>query len=247
MGPRARILTILTSATIVMLGLSLFSTAAQQAVESRVKVHKHLIQVSAPDRQNRVHVSGRAGAIESTSAVQVQLVNLATNSQVPLAIAPDGSFNGTIAAQVNQKVRIVARNVEKKRSIGTFPVPAAATVDPAPVILVPPSTPVQFAPTVQPAVSPSPQLLSAGEDQLPIAIFVNAVDMRTGQLLGSQRIDIVIDSKKTIDGDYGRAVIDLLRQVSTAVQLPPSPSVPAVDQSREEEGTVAEESSRNVE
>ena len=104
---------------------SLFLPVMSRAAEPRVKVHKHLIEVMPPDQSGMTRITGQAGAIETTSEVRVQLIDMETKSKKQLTVQPDGSFTAAISVKSGHKIRIVARNQEKKRSQGTFTVPSA--------------------------------------------------------------------------------------------------------------------------
>ncbi len=233
----------------LIISFLLGAASLQAAGESRVKVHKELIAISGPDGEGRVHLTGQPGAIESTSAVEVLILNLSTNERAPLLIQPDGSFTEAVSVLPNQKIRILARNAEKKQSYGTFTIPAApTTVEVVPVVPTPvsPESYVQPALKTQPApglerpvvIAPTPAL-SGAEATLPVAVYVNVVDQRTGQLLAAQRIEGTIYQYRLAETGYGEAVAKLMERFTVwierelhHVQITPTKAPLATDQQK---------------
>jgi hypothetical protein len=110
-----------------VLALWLIITAMSGAVlaadEAKIKVHKNFITVSEPDEKGFVKVTGKVGAIETTRPAVAWLVRVAAKEKVSLTVRDDGSFEGSIAAKAGEKVRVLAKNQQKKQSYATFTVP----------------------------------------------------------------------------------------------------------------------------
>lgn len=177
----------------------LFPPVSSRAVEPKVKVHKHLIEVMPPDQSGVTRIIGRTGAIETTSAVRGQLIDMETKSKKQLTVQPDGSFTAAISVKSGHKIRIIARNQEKKRSQGTFTVPSAPTEGDVPAVLPVPVNP-RRSPDLVPALNvensfamPLPtdsvEALQHDADEVPVAVFINVVDMRTGHLLAYEQVE----------------------------------------------------------
>jgi hypothetical protein len=199
-----------TIRTLFLFGLltgCLFPPVSSHAAEPKVKVHKHLITVTPPDQSGVTRITGQAGAIETTSAVRVQLIDLETKSKQPLTVKADGSFTASISIKSGHKIRILARNAEKKRSQGTFTIPSLSVPDTAPETLTVPVT-LRRSPELVPALNVESGLAmplpidSAGAmqhdaDEVPVAVFINVVDMRTGHLLAYERVEGTIKKDRS--------------------------------------------------
>jgi len=188
--------------TIMLFGFllsCLFPPVSSRAAEPKVKVHKTLIEVMPPDQSGVTRIIGRTGDIETTSAVRGQLIDMETKSKKQLTVQPDGSFPAAISVKSGHKIRIIARNQEKKRSQGTFTVPSAPVEGDVPAILPVPVNP-RRSPDLVPALNvensfamPLPMdsvgALQHDADEVPVAVFINVVDMRTGHLLAYERVE----------------------------------------------------------
>jgi len=108
-----------------VIALSMFPTLAKG--RQPVKVHKQFVAVSPPDERGIVAVTGRGGAVEHIDPVTVQLIRLSDNYKIPVLLNEDGSFEATISAKAGEKVRVLARSREGRRSYGTFTVPAGTS------------------------------------------------------------------------------------------------------------------------
>ena len=188
--------------------------------QAKVKVHKGRITVSAPDENGQVHIEGRTGAIESTSAVRVSVTNLATKEKRTINVQADGSFKTTIAAKPSEQVRVIANNEQKKRSYGTFTVVGGKAIGEGTAGGQAASTSPGFStgPAAGTKVAGAKGLLSADEDELPVGVFLNVVDMRTGQLLASQRMDGVLKRKEP-EMSYAEQVKELVGRCVAMIQL----------------------------
>jgi hypothetical protein len=145
-------------------------------------VHKKFISVSSVDEQGLVTVVGQAGAIESSSAVELKITNLSSNEFVYAQVNQDGSFQAQITAAATEKIQVLATNEERKKSRGTFRVPIAA----AP----PKITPVQsIAPTLtEPTVTD--QREKGKEDNMKLAVVVIVIDKTSGEIITTQTSNI---------------------------------------------------------
>ena len=110
------------------IALGMFPTSARG--QQPIKVHKPFITVSSPDGQGMVTVVGRGGAVEHIGPVTVQLIRLIGNYKIPVNLGEDGSFEAEISAKTGEKVRVLARSQEGRRSYGTFTVPAGTPPSP---------------------------------------------------------------------------------------------------------------------
>jgi len=106
------------------IALSIFPTSA--VGRQLIKVHKPFITVSSPNEEGIVTVVGRGGAVEYIGSATVQLIRLSDNYKIPVNLGEDGSFEAEISAKVGEKIRVLARSQEGRRSYGTFTVPAGA-------------------------------------------------------------------------------------------------------------------------
>jgi len=106
------------------IALSIFPTSA--GGQQSIKVHKPFITLSLPNDQGVVTVVGRGGAVEYIGSATVQLIRLSDNYKMPVTLGEDGSFETEISAKAGEKIRVLARSQEGRRSYGTFTVPAGA-------------------------------------------------------------------------------------------------------------------------
>ena len=155
--------------SIVICLVTVGQLAAQPIVSPRVKVHKRLISVSAPNADGLVLVKGAAGAIETTSSVSLYVENLKNKVRIVFDMADDGSFATAIAVEPGQKIRITARNLEGKKSIGTFTVPGVAET-----------------PTAPPPAAPPKRTI--GETTGNTVIVLLAIDTATGRIVANRQI-----------------------------------------------------------
>jgi|GEM_PF-4491868 len=109
-----------------LLALTVSFMVAPVWAQPHIKVHKAKVAISAPNEAGIVVLRGAAGAVTSSSVVRLKVTNLTTDRETTVALAADGSFEALILARPGDKLRAVARNDEKKRSQGTFTVPAQA-------------------------------------------------------------------------------------------------------------------------
>ena len=107
-----------------LLALALLLMGLPAAAQSHVKIHKDKVAISAPNEAGMVLLRGAPGAVTSSSAVRLTVENLTTEQKITVPLGPDGSFETIIAAGPGDKMFALARNDEKKRSQGTFTVPA---------------------------------------------------------------------------------------------------------------------------
>jgi len=122
---------VLKSSLVLWVSVLVLSSGVLAADEAKIKVHKNFITVGEPDAKGFVKVSGKAGAIETTSPAVAWLIRVAAKEKVSLAVNEDGSFEGSIAAKAGEKVRVQAKNQQKKQSYGTFTVPGKPAAAPA--------------------------------------------------------------------------------------------------------------------
>ena len=110
------------------IALSIFPISA--GGQQSIKVHKPFITVSSPNEQGVVTVVGRGGAVEHIGSATVQLIRLSDNYKIPVMLGEDGTFEAEISAEAGEKIRVLARSQEGRRSYGTFTVPAGAPPGP---------------------------------------------------------------------------------------------------------------------
>ena len=153
-----------------------------------VKVHKDRVTVSPPDGRGMVAVRGAAGAVISSSEVTLTVANQTTEAQGSASLGPDGSFVGEVSAAVGEKVRILAKNAQGKRSYGTFTVPAQA-VSAAGAVGIAVEASEQAGPVQAAQVTAEPErwpVRQGGRRQL--AVLVMVVDLGTGELIAAERV-----------------------------------------------------------
>jgi hypothetical protein len=166
----------------------------------RVKVHKHHIIVSPPNAEGIVYVKGKAGAIETTSEAKLTIENLETKKKIPVEIYEDGSFEGYIEAEAGQKIRVRARNEEKKRSYGTFTVP---------VPIGPTSTNKDKTKKVKSARKRASQKGN-------LAVVVMVIDTASGKVLATDSIKGTVKSEK--GSGRKKAINRIIKQCLTAAK-----------------------------
>jgi len=111
-------------------GIALSMFPASASGKQPIKVHKPFITVLSPDGQGMVTVVGRGGAVEHIGPATVQLIRLSDNYKIPVKLGEDGGFEAEISAKAGEKVRVLARSQEGRRSYGTFTVPAGTQPSP---------------------------------------------------------------------------------------------------------------------
>lgn len=198
------------------------------AADPRIKVNKHLIKVTPPDNNGVVWITGQAGAIVSTSDFAVQLIDLETNQKLTLTVQPDGSFKVSVRDKEGHKIRILAKNEEKKSSYGTFTIPTSPFPNNAPGTLHVPAAPrrsMQLVPAlnvVSTLVTPIPidaeTALQNDPNSVPITIFVNIVDMRTGRLLAYERVDGTLKNDDSNNRPYQETLASFLKNCVSILQ-----------------------------
>ena len=195
---------------VVLTALWLFAASVPCVLSApRVKVHKQLIRVVAPNEKGVVHVLGLAGAIESTSTVRLEIRNLTQKNRRPVKVLADGSFSAPIAANPGDQVRVLARNTERKRSYGTFTVPDAKAVGDPEALAVGPET-------LPNGVVAKP--LSADAESMHVGVFINVVDLKTGELLASQKVEGVLERKLQPEFTYMTAINNLIAKCLNVVR-----------------------------
>ena len=172
-------------------------------VKPIIKVNKPLITLVTPENQKAIQITGDVGAISSTTDFSLKLININTKAVGKIAILKGGQFSGTVAGKPGEQIRITARNPQKKSSYGTFTIPA---VHVAPKVIVTGDfPPLPTAPNVK-------DHLSAKKASLPIAIYINIVDERTGELLATEKINAAIYKPEDKANYYYRKFIELYRR-----------------------------------
>jgi hypothetical protein len=138
----------------MMMIITGFSGVLFSETDSKIKLHKGKVSISNPDSIGQVTIRGQAGAVASTTPALTEIVVL--KAAGIFNVNPNGSFIAQVQAEGGDKIRIQARNESKKKSYGTFKVPADETKKP-------PST--------------NPTLLSAKSPELSLAIYINIVGL----------------------------------------------------------------------
>ncbi len=214
---------------ILFLTLTVFAISNLPVLaQSRVKVHKDLIEVYQPNEQGLITVVGQAGAIGFVGEVVARLENLTSKDKIDIPVNPDGSFRAVIAADTQDKVRVRARNRDGS-SYGTFSVATARPgvtdniqISPAPDIarqLLKDKEPLK------PLVPLKP--LSAGpnyDDCLGLAVIITVVDTTSGQVVAAQRIAglsrFKVDRKESFDALVQKIIKRCINVVQSELQRP---------------------------
>ena len=185
------------------IALSIFPTSA--GGQQSIKVHKPFITLSSPNEQGMVTVVGRGGAVEYIGSATVQLIRLSDNYKIPVTLGEDGSFEAEISAKVGEKIRVLARSQEGKRSYGTFTVPAVVppgltkqpsndeikitdqtTGQPQPVSPVSLST---FRPEASDTIGLTQKPLKSPKNEtIELAVIITVVDIDSGRIVAARRI-----------------------------------------------------------
>jgi len=185
------------------IALSIFPTSA--GGQQSIKVHKPFITVSSPNEQGMVTVVGRGGAVEHIGPATVQLIRLSDNYKIPVTLGEDGSFEAEISAKAGEKIRVLARSREGKRSYGTFTIPTGAppgptkqpsndeinitdqtTGQPQPISSVSLST---FKPVASDTIGLSQKPLETSETgRVELAVIITVVNTNSGRIVAARRI-----------------------------------------------------------
>ena len=192
----------LTMQLVITFFLMCFGSMVLGETDSKIKLHKGKVSVSSPDNQGRVFIHGQAGAVKSRSRAVTEIVILKTAGTFD--VAPDGSFSAQVQADGGDKIRIQARNESKKKSYGTFTVPAQDEASEKNAL-----TTINHAP------------LSAKVPQVSLAMYINIVDTQTGDLVAKQRLDFMIQTDETDATSLTRQIEQLMsncrRNIETEV------------------------------
>ena len=218
----------------IMVGVFVFTAVSgvHEAAwaEQAVKVNKHLVTVRAPDQNGQVEILGEPGAIRSAEAVTVRIHNLATGQRSNVQVYEDGGFNGLIAAEPGQRVRVVAVNVNKKgKSQGTFTVPSPATMQiTARSVAEPIAAGAEQTTQSEPALRSENTLQgepAQGRRALPVvasirqmAVVVTVIDTVSGEILASE---CIAGSPKTAarhPSKYRQIADNIVRRCALAIR-----------------------------
>ena len=189
----------------LLLGIALSMFPVSAGGQQPIKVHKPFITVSSPNEQGMVTIVGRGGAVEYIGSVTVQLIRLSDNYKIPVTLGEDGSFEAEISAKVGEKIRVLARGQEGRRSYGTFTVPAGAPPGPTeqrsndeisvtdqsadqpqPVSSVSLST---WEPVVSDTISlPQKPAEKSKDETIELAVIITVVNTNSGRIVAARRI-----------------------------------------------------------
>ncbi|MCK4628759.1 MAG: hypothetical protein KAT56_07125 [Sedimentisphaerales bacterium] len=185
------------------IALSMFPTSAKGL--QPIKVHKQFVAVSPPDERGMVAVVGRGGAVEHIDPATVQLIRLSDNHKIPVLLNEDGSFEAAISAKAGEKVRVLARSREGRRSYGTFTVPAGTLPSPTKQRLrneinvtdktTDQTQPVNsislsiFEPVVSDTIGLHQKPLKAPKNEtIELAVIITVVNTNNGRIVAARRI-----------------------------------------------------------
>ena len=205
MGSKKLLFVIKSCRYCLLLGiaLSIFPTSA--GGQQSIKVHKPFITVSSPNNEGMVTVVGRGGAVEYIDSATVQLIRLSDNYKIPVMLSEDGGFEALISAKVGEKIRVLARSQEGRRSYGTFTVPAGAPPGPIkqrsndeisvtdqPVGQPQPVSSVSLS-TFKPVASdtiglPRKPSEKSKNETIELAVIITVVNIDSGQIVAARRI-----------------------------------------------------------
>jgi hypothetical protein len=182
-------------------GIALSIFPASAGGQQSIKVHKPFITVSSPNDEGMATVVGRGGAVEYIGSATAQLIRLSDNYKIPVTLGEDGSFEAEISAKVGEKIRVLARGQEGRRSYGTFTVPAGApsgpteqrsndeisvTDQPQPVSSVSLST---LKPAASDTISlPQKPSEKSKDETIELAVIITVVNTNSGRIVAARRI-----------------------------------------------------------
>lgn len=210
---------------ILILILALCSHLCAQQT-STIHVNKPLITIFGPNAQGMTYITGIPNAIQSDRPFTTRVLNLDTNQQTAVIVNEDGSFNVEIAAAAGQRVRILARNDQRRQSYGTFTVPAAQPADPNPPTDQPQQPQNQIPTPIEPTAPLAPmepiqpvQPTAAANDQpgrMTVTIIV--IDSYTGQVLAADTTSGLARTNSTAPDDKQQAAQQILQRCLSVAQ-----------------------------
>ena len=99
-----------------------FGMLAIGETSPKIKVHKAKVSVSPPDQQGLVTITGQPGAVETELKATGEITIIKSGGA--FEITEQGAFLTQVSAESGDKIRVQAKNEAKKKSVGTFKVPA---------------------------------------------------------------------------------------------------------------------------